>query len=328
MPYNNGWVTFTSMGIMASSPEYGQTLDPDLQRVAVGAVIYQHNEVSADDIPLGPACIQHVDDRVVYWLSTKGLREFSPSQGGGFGGIKIFSQAMSSFYSEYLLKETTLAEQDRYALHYARDCGWLFVSSKSDDTLPWYDRAHVYQFAQDRWGSFNHAHLHAGFGRPNAIIEQNHPFYGFINPAGQMCRVDHRPRVGSWVRFSPMRLQLPNEPIPASTVSSVQEVRLGTSRPPWTPAPNFGLSSSWLTDKRAAQHATKCEILLSGGWDSETQNVDEAATLMITSRGQNTLIAVGHVTGITHSLTLNTELPDEYFDVSTVEFSFFFAGQK
>ena len=328
MPYQNGWLTFTSMGIMVSMPEYAQNIDPDFVKLNPGVVIFKHEEVSFEEMPVGPTAVEHFDESIVYWLSRKGFRQFSPSQGGGSGVVRPVFEGMSDFYSEYAIKYANNAPQDHFMLNMARDIGWLFVSSRDDPADLHYARAHVYQTGLDRWGSFDHEHLHVGRARRSGINNIEFMHYGYINAGSRFVYVDHSPPNRSWIRFSPMRLQLPQEEIPATTICSIEQVRLGRSRPPWNEDPTFGLQSNWLTRRRAVQHPTRCAVYLSGGWDSETQNVDEGRALLETVPGQNTGVYVGHVTGITHSLVLKVENTGDYYDVSSVEMSYFFAGQK
>jgi hypothetical protein len=316
------------MGIMLSMPEYGQTLDPDLTKLNVGAVVFKHEEVSFEELPVGPTAIEHADESAVYWLAKQGFREYTPSQGGGTGSVKPAFAPFSEFYSEYLLPQCDAAPQDHFMLNMARDTGWLFVSSRESPADLHYARAHVYQRTVDRWGSFDYAHLHVGYGRRAGKYTTESMNYGFISDTLRMCVVDHRPTIGNWLRFSPMRLQMAQEDVPATTICSVQEVRLGHSRPHWPADPTHGLQSHWLSQKRAEQFPTRSAVYLSGGWDSETQNLDEGRALTITKPGQNTSVYVGHVTGITHSLALRTEHSGEHYEITSVEMSFFFSGRK
>ena len=328
MPYNNGWLTFTAMGIMVSMPEYGQNIDPDLTKINPGVVVFRHEEVSFEELPVGPTAIEHADESAVFWLAKQGFREYTPAQGGGVGSVKPTFSPFSEFYSEYMIPYYEGAPQDQFMLNYARDVGWLFVSSRLAAEDVWYAHAHVLQRALDRWGSFNYDHVHVGYGRREAKTTIDSMNYGFINAASRVCHVDHRPTVGNWLRFSPMRLQMAQEDVPATTICSVQEVRLGNSRPQWSATPTLGLTSHWLDTKRAEQNPTRCAVYLSGGWDSETQNQDEGRALTPTLPAQNTNVYVGHVTGITHSLVLRTEKPGEHYEITSVEISFFFSGRK
>ena len=333
MPYNNGWLTFTSKGIMASVPDYGQTLDPDGRRVVAGPFIYRHDEISFDNLPFGPAAIEHIDEKQVLWLSNTGFWQFSGSQGGGFGAVQPYAPAMGRFYHETLVPAMTASGNllDTFALHYARDLQWLFVSSRTGLDFG-YSRAHVYQTAMERWGSFNFPHLFIGFGRndgeiPNQLVYRRH--FGTINETGGV--VIHDPmkaHVRAWVKFTPMRLQIPQEDVLVETMTSVQGIRLGIGSPDAATVPNASLRSSWVVDQIDEERHTHFHLMVSSGTDATTEWPDEQTYAQQISRTRDIATYSCHSTGVNHVLTATALEPDQHFDIRHIEMSYFFAGVK
>lgn len=334
MPYNNGWLTFTSMGIMLSTPNYDQTQDPSGDRIVVGALVYQHKPANFDDMAVGPAAICHVDESIVIWLSKSGFQQFAPTQGGGFGAVQAWQPQMGQFYYEILLQSEEMGWPiDSFKLSYARECGWLFVSSRTSPFLPYYDRAHCYQVNMDRWGCFDHDHL--GFGwsmRQGQHVEGQEwrpGFYGYFTPLRRLVSVDHKTgNPSSFIRFNPVRLQLPNEDLPPTTVISVEMLRIGMSRPGGTPQYPAGLASSWRQQEEEILPASNFDVFVRGGDDAETQNADEGEYAFIVSRDRQSATYSCHVTGVTHSVVISALSADKYFDLRHIEIGFFWAGIK
>lgn len=337
MPYNNGWITFTSMGMMVSAPTQQQVRDPDLEGILVGPVVYHHDEASWEAPPVGPAAIAHVDEAIVVWLSARGLHQFKPQQGGGFGGVEPFQPEMGQFYAEQLIPAAMRenAPLDHFALNYVPSPGWLFLSSRSDFGLPYYDRAHVFQFLLEKWGSFDRGHLTFGDAGPaegagDRALQQLADFgYSYLDQAARLIVVDHTTgNPDSFVRFSPVRLQLPQEDLPPATMISVQQVRLGLGPGPTIPRVPFALQSSWEREAYITARTTNCRVLLSGGWDDRTQNDDEGEYAQLVDRSALSAIYACHVTGITHTLVLTALDEDQHFHIRHVELGFFWAGVK
>lgn len=334
MPYNNGWITFTSMGILVSTPNFDQLQDPSGDRITVGAVVYQHKLVNADDMPVGPTAICHVDEAAVIWLSRRGFQQFAPTQGGGFGAVQDWQPAMGQFYAEILLQNEEAGWPiDSFNLTYARECGWLFVSSRTEPALPFYDRAHCYQLDLDRWGSFDHEHLAFGWstrqGQHRAGQEWRPGFYGYFTPARRLISVNHKSgNPASFVRFSPVRLQLPQEDVPPSTVISVQSIRVGCAGPGGALTTPAHLSSSWRQEQETTQRISSFDVFISAGDDAETQNVDEGEYAQLVSRDRQSALYSCHATGIAHSLVISALRADQHFDLRHIEIGFFWAGIK
>lgn len=333
VPYNNAWLTFTSMGIMLSQPSYDQLPDPNDSRIMVGAIVYKHEEVSFENIPVGPTAITHVDEAQVIWLAPSGFQSFQPAQGGAFGTIEPWQAEMGRFYAETLMVDDVGRLLDEYCLHYVPERKWLFVSSKSDPGLPHYDRAHVYQLVLDRWGSFDYQHIalgaSTGAARERAQQEVQRLGYVYMSPTGRLRLVDHQGPVNSFVRFSPMRLQMPQEEaLPPSTVSSVQEIRIGMSGPGTPFRPTSALLSSWRREREENDRATVCKVLISSGDDAETRNVDEGEYAWLVSRDRQSAIYSCHSTGIAHSVLVTALAEDEFFHIRHLELGFFWAGVK
>ena len=329
MPYNNGWLTFTSTGVMASMPEMQQVADPDGQRIAVGPLVYRHSVATFDKVLIGPTAVTHIDETRVIWLSMQGFVQFAPTQGGGFGAVQPFEPAMSLFYHDALLSNAAGNWEDHFCLEYTRDQNWLFVSSRSEAFSPYYDRAHFLQLDVERWGSFDFPHTFPGFRRhhDSVLLEDTH--WAFLDEQLAVQFVDNRPHTNAWVRFSPQRLQAPNEPeLPASTVTSVQEIRIGCSQPVWQQSPTAGLRSSWLSEKKSHTPPSHFDLLIASGWDGETQNVDELEYATLLDRSEHTALFKAHSTGITHTLMATTDRPERYFHLDHIEMTFFLAGVR
>jgi len=327
-PYGGGFLTFTSMGVMISVPENSQAMHPEGDKLTIGAVIFKHEELTFDDPAVGPAAITSAGQDLVIWLAQNGLRAFAPSQGGGFGGLQNWQAPMGAFYHETMIPDTENSVGDRFMLSYCAELRSIFISSRGASGN--YQAAHVYQMDYERWGSFDHPHKVIGPGARGALGGVNYHGAAFIDPAGALVDIVTGAVVDSWVKFSPLRLQLPQEPtLPATTLISVQEIRLGTERGPGHRLANlpFGLISHWQIERFRGRPATKCDVLLSGGWDDNTQNLDEGEYATLLKSNMETAIYVCDVTGLTHSLYVTCTEPDHHFSISHVEASFFFAGQ-
>lgn len=337
MPYNNGWLTFTSNSVMLSTPNYDQLMDPDGQRLTVGAVVYRHEEATFENQAFGPCAMTHVDERQVIWLSATGFWTFAPTQGGGFGAVQPWQPLMGRFYREQLVKavvESDLAGLDYFNVEYAKDCGWLFVSSKTSGLDLHYSRAHVLQLQLDRWGSMNNGHLGVGVGKQDRAATghrlQDTESYGLFLPNGALARADHLPRdFPSWVRFSGVRLQIPQEEsLPAETVTSVQGIRAGTGKP-WQGVPTKGnLQSSWFAQTEAAEPETNFDLLIVSSDDEDTPNPDEQEYAQETLRTRSVTTYACHSTGVVHSLIATAFEPGQYFSLRHLELTYFFAGVK
>lgn len=345
-PFRNGFLSFTQRGIMYSAPILQGTVDPTQAGgregltkgppALGGQLIFRHEELNFDDIPVGPAAIEHIEEKQVIWLSRKGFQSFAPDVNGGEGNApSTWQTEMSLFYRELVLPERleeVNTQLDDFALNYSREIGWLFVSSTCEAGEVGYDRAHVYQFELDRWGSFNHRHLHVGYQHAND--ERDRGFYGFADMQGRYCEVDHQPRnFISWVKFTPVRLADPGaQGIGAEMVSSVQGIRLGVSKPFWRQREynprehKAGLYSSWYTDKQDHEHVSNFACIISSGFDSTTYVVDEQEHAQLTNRTDESMLFSCHSTGLAHNLIVSAENENCYYDISHIEISYFFAG--
>lgn len=334
MPYNTGWLTFTSKGIMLSTPTQQQNMDPDESRIHPGLLVFNHEEVSFDDMPLGPTAITHVDERQVIWLATAGFMQFTATQGGGFGAVQPFAIEMGRFYKETAIPHALRRDSriDDFCIDYARDMKWLFVSSRASFDLP-YSRAHVYQFQIERWGSFNREHFCIGFGRVQDEIEsqRNHlRHFGIVDEAGVYTHIDPMQKdAAAWVRFAPTRLQLPNEDLSAQTVSSVQGLRVGVAHASFDHTPIGGLQSSWLAEDDFEEIAdSNFDLLIAGADDDATRLPDEVVYASVVRRHRNVIDYACHTTGVNHTVLVLAERPNEHFDIRHLEYTFFWAGVK
>lgn len=334
MPYLNGWLTFTSAGTMFSRPTVDQTQDPDWQRLTFGALVFNHEEASFENMPVGPTAITHVDEKQVIWLSTTGLWQFAGTQGGGLGAVQLWQPEMGRYYAETVMYGWSEDQPlDSYMLSAPRHTGFLFVSSRSNTANLAYDRAHTYQLGLDRWGSFDHNHMAFGseLGARQKQAEQamRSDAYAYMTHTFRIHLVDHMAGdPNSWVRLSPLRLQLPNEDLPPSTVSSVQEIRLGHSGPGYETAWPAHLVSSWRREQEATDRATRCKIIINSGDDAETKTVDEGEYAWLVSADRQSSLYACHTTGIAHSLVITALDAGEYFNIRHVELGFFWAGVK
>lgn len=334
MPYNNGWLTFTSKGIMVSAPTQAQSFDPDESKIHAGLLVFEHQEAGFDDMPLGPCAVDHIDEKQVVWLSTAGFMQFSGTQGGGFGAIQPYALEMSRFYKETVVPAalTDGSLIDEFCLTYARDLKWLFVSSRTPDTIG-YTRAHFHQIQLDKWGCFDQEHFAVGFGRVSDEIERqrNGPrHFGVINEDHAYQFVDPMNKnAASFVRLAPMRFQAPNEDVTAQTMSSVQGLRVGVSHSAFAHRPIGGLSSTWLTDEDQNYIAdTNARFYVFGCDDDATWMLDEGVEATLVRRHRNTLDYACHTTGVNHSVIIDARQPDQHFDIRHIEFNFFWAGLK
>lgn len=327
-PYSNGFITFTSMAVMLSVADNSQALHPDGDKLAVGALVFKHEELTLEEPALGPAAITNAGQDMVVWLAQNGLRAFAPSQGGGFGGLQNWQAPMGAFYRETMIPDTEGGVGDRFMLSYCSELRSIFVSSRGSSGN--YQAAHVYQMDYERWGSFDHPHKVIGPGARGALGGVNYHGAAFINPAGVLFDIVTGAVTDSWVKFSPLRLQLPQEPtLPTSTLISVQEIRLGTERGPGhrLAALPFSFVSNWQIERFRGRQPTKCDVLLSGGWDDNTQNLDQGEYATLVHSNMETALYVCDVTGLTHSLYIACTAADHHFSISHVEATFFFAGQ-
>lgn len=324
IPYFDGFVTFTTMGTMLSMPNTQPMQDPDGQRLIIGAVVFQHQEVSWEAAPLGPTSIITIDDKSGVWLSNKGIMQISPGQGGSQAAITDLDPAMTLFYTENILPVARGKQFGEFKLDYMPDVDCFSISSGWTGSL--YERAHIYQRKLQRWANFNFRHRHMvqlGNAETRDLDETR---FGFMNFARRLCIVDHRPHQFSWIRFSPARLEAPNEQIPAAALMELMSLRFGVGRPPWVTAVPMALRSSYRNDKRRAWAENRNSVYVAGGWDSDTQNVDEGLRAHPVLRGENVHYYVISCTGITHSIMVVCETADDFFEINHVEATFAFAG--
>lgn len=334
MPYSKGWLTFTSMGTMVSRPVQDLVGAPDGRSVAPGALVFNHSLVSAEAVCIGTTAMTHVDDSSVIWLTQNGFRSFSPSQGGGWGGLNNWQPEMSQFYAETLLPALQSDfELDTVNIEVSRDCGWVFISSRPQDyALLGYSRAHVFQPDIGKWGSFNWPHTQIGRHRDGGISSD----LGYLDNAGRLQKVDHALSSGieSWIKFSPVRLQVPNDPNGvAELITATQTFRFGTSKPGWPTAPALTLESSWkpqvADSAKRAEPPTHCRFFVSSGFSAEEPNVDMQQWLTEVSQHSSVVYLSGTSTGILHTIgAVATSDMSEYFCINSVEVSYTFAGVK
>lgn len=331
MPYNGAWLTFTSMGIMLSRATGEQAQHPDMRSLIIGPARFNHSDVSHELMPYGPTAICHIDTRSVIWLAPQGFYSFSPAQGGGFGSIGPYAPEMSIFYKETLVPYAADASSllDEFQLDYVDEVRWLAVSSRVGEQMH-YGRAHIYQPEKDRWGSFNHGHLLIlPRARDDEIAGQQRSrrHVATIGPLGALTTYDKQASAArSWIKFSPSRLQAPQE-LNHRAVHSVQGVRFGCAETPWFSLGPRGLQSDWRMDLATEVHPSVFKTALLAG-DGPTQLiVDEAEYLTPFRRTTNTAHFTCHVTGGALSLYVLALEPDEHFDIRHVEMDFFFAGE-
>lgn len=330
MSYNGGWVTFTGSGVLVSRPNEDVVGAPDGQSVAVGALRFHHAVLSQEDIPVGPTAVCSIDRASVVWLCQRGFRNFSPSQGGGWGGVAQWQAEMSAFYVEQVLPASRGADLDRFCIDVAKDNGWIFVSSREADDVLGYTRAHVFQPEQAKWGCFDWRHLHVGQSR-RATVQ---PDMGWLDHGGRLHVVDHTlaSATNSWVKFSPVRLQMPtDQSLPPGTVTATQDWRIGTSPSGWKPKPGLGLQSSWRAlgiYEFSPLPNTKAKFFAYGGWDTYTANGDQQVQLWPVTIGADVQYLVGTTTGVNHTLAVTADDADEFFYITSVEIGYIFAGLK
>lgn len=333
MPYNNGWLTYTSKGIMTSRPDFSQTLDPDGRKVVAGALVFKHAVTSHENLPLGPTAITHIDNKQNIWLSQSGFWQFAPAQGGGFGAVQLWQGEMGRFYAETVVPHLTRTgmELDAIKLQWAADLQWMFVSSRSSFAKQ-YERAHVFQLVLDRWACFNEAHVTIGSGRDdNEVFVQvvNQRFFGIITAAGSYSRIDLRSASGrSWIKFSPMRLQIPDENVTAETITSVQGVRVGHSHPVWDVAKVAGLQSSFAAAEDTEHAPSKFKLLISSADGYDETLGDEQAYGALVNKSKKVSQYALHTTGVAHTLIITALDQSETFDIQHIEIDYFWAGIK
>lgn len=336
MPYNNAWLTFTSKGIMLSVHAREQVPHPNLRanlrELLVGPPIrFTHTDLSYEILPFGPAAIAHMDGRAVVWLAPQGFHAFQPAQGGGFGSIVQKMEIMGRFYTETLVPSIVrrpIRRLDDIALHYVPDMDWIAVSSRAPEDTLHYSRAHVYQRQLDKWGSFNWPHLNFAARTSDmeiALQERTYRYLAAFTPAGLQDYDAQRSHGRSWVRFSPARLVIP-EQLPARSLKSVEELRIGVHEPPWLADVPRGLQSSWRTDLAEEVHPSVFRAVLYGGDGPVQITGDEVEYATFFRRANNVVHFTCHVTGVDLSLYVLALREDEHFALTTVEMSYFFAG--
>ncbi len=334
MPYAGGFITFTSMGTMVSRPSEDMVGDPDGKSVAVGALVYHHSALTDEHICLGPCAATHLDSSSVVWLTQLGFRAFSPTQGGGWGGVQAWQPEMSQFYAEVVVPQCDSEQAlDKFCIEVARDCGWIFVSSR----LPGYaylgyERAHVFQPEVGKWGCFDNKHLMVGRAR----LSQIQADLGYFDHLGRLQRVDHASteNLESWVKFSPVRLQVPNDMnITPNLLTATQDFRIGVQQPGWPVAHSLSLASSWAKREPAAgavaMPPTQCRFFVASGFSAEEANGPMKQWLHEVSRQASVVYMVGTSTGILHTFGAIAEgASNEYFCITSVEIGYTLAGVK
>ena len=331
MPYNGGWLTFTSAGTLTSAPDESMVANPDMNGVAPMALVYAHRALSQEDILIGPCAATHLDERAVVWLTQKGFRSFAAASGGGFGSVDTWQAPMSAFYAEHVLPNARGMDLDQFCLEVARDCGWLFVSSRGqDEQVLGYSRAHVFQPEIEKWGCFDYPHLTVGRARRSTI----QPDLGFMDAAGRFKDVDHSLHgIGnSWVKFSPVRLQIPNDQsLPPGTMTATQDFKIGVGMPNWSPEPGLQLASAWANlevKQFTPLPATHAQFFVYSGFDAETPNNDMQQWLHEVSRHHSVLYAVATSTGVLHTMGALADAVGEFFHITSIEIGYTYAGVK
>ena len=323
--YNGGWLTFTSAGIMISMPSNQQTLHPNMEKGAFGALVYNHEEVSWQNLPFGPLSLTAVDDKQVLWMSNGGLLVASPGQGGSTISITPVDQPMNLFYMENVLRNTTADTIAEYRLDYLPDVDWLVLSSRGG-VETFFSRAHILQRGYQRWASFNFPHECFCPLNRVAEVDLDHVLTGFITPARRLSQIDHRPHAYSWVQFSPTRLEAPNEQIPAGALTQTHQLKVHRGKPMWdTPGP-AQRRSAWRLERREAWAENRMHVYLFGGWDNQTENIDERIKAHPVVVGETTDYYACNTTGVVHTLWVECAGPDDFYEINSVEVTFTFAG--
>lgn len=317
MPYSGAVVSFTSMGIMLTRPDFTPVPAPaDNQQLT--SVRFKHEEVTFDRLPLGPLAITHADEKQVVWLSNRGLMQFGPSQGGGFGGLSTFEPAMGMFYKDVVIPQLPNAELS--SVEYQDDLGWLFVSTNPSGLGQAHEQAHVWQYDLQRWGSFNHEHTHVGIGADGT-------FMSYWDGVGREHCVDHGTlNSPSWVKFTPFRLQAPTEFIGTDNAVSVQQARVARGRPAFTYIPKGNINSTWWKQVRNSQEPTDFGLIVSGGRDSHSFVFDEQEYAHLVSRTEEVTQYSCHVTGIAINMFATALSDGEHYQIKTISVGFFYAG--
>lgn len=330
MPYNGGWLTFTSEGVMVSRPVQDPVGAPDMRSLAYGALVFNHKLVTNEEVCYGPCAACHMDETAVFWLTQKGFRIFAPSQGGGWGAAQEWQPEVGRFYADYLLPLSDTAAQDRYCLDVARNSGWLFVSSRPNDDIFGYTRAHVFQADLGKWGSFNLAHAAIGYGAASRRVSD----MSFITISGGLKLVRHKNGTNrrSWIKFSPMRLQMPNDPgLSAAAVTTVQKARVGVGAPSWALSSPMALSSTWADAKKKPDMdlpGTLARFFMSGGFDDTETNGDQVIWMTPVSAHGSIVYLAGSTTGVTHTFGALADGNEEFFHITSLELDFTFTGVK
>ena len=333
MPYNNAWLTFTSKGIMSSVPDFSQTLDPDGRRIISGALVYNHDEVAYENLPLGPVAICHMDEKQVMWLSQSGFWQFAPTQGGGAGGVQLYQPMMGRFYKETLIPYASRAGAllDNFKLTWSGDLQWMFCSSRTNPAES-YSRAHILQLVMDKWSVFVGEHKTVTSGRVDSEIGAQRVdmrFFGLLLPSSEYARIDlQNNERESWIKFTPMRLQIPDQPVTAETLSSVQGVRVGHSAPAWQAPVKAGLQSSFAAEEPKEHINSRFKLLVASADGADQPLIDEQEYGHLVHRNSKTSQYSLHCTGVDHSLFITAVDEIESYDIRHVEIDYFFAGIK
>ena len=323
--YNGGWLSFTSAGIMLSMPSNQQNTHPNAEKGVFAALVFNHEEVSWQNLPVGSLAIAGIDDKQVIWVSNVGLLVASPGQGGSTIAVTPVDQPMNSFYVENILRGLEAENIQEFRLDYLPDADWLVLSSRGG-VSSYYTRAHILQRVYNRWASFNFPHeCLAHIGQADPANLDSHKI-GFITPTRRLAKITHRPHAYSWIRLNTTRLEAPNEQIPAGSLVQTHQIRVGRGKPAWDQLSGFQKRSSWLRDKREAWAANRFDLYIAGSWDSQTEIVDERVKAMPVKVGESIDYYAVDTTGVVHTIYVECAGPDDFYEINSVEVTFTFAG--
>ena len=322
-PYADGWLTFTDMGIMLSQPITDLVPDPEGDGVLSGPVIYKHQELTFDNLAVGPCAIEHIDEKDVIWLSERGFWHLNR------GALEPWQPEWSGWFRDHWRDYSTLRPLDDVMLTSLRPFGWLGVSFKQANT-DHYTNAAMYQFDLDRWGSFDYDHHGFAWKEEDGVKSRFRPFFAYFAVGNNWRNITHGTTDNSYVKLGPVTLHAETELHEAENKQLLFATRVGLSKRPWVD--NYqqhavrGTEDFWQKNEREVEIPSEFDLYVSGTEDGVHNETGQTEPLTRVQRQGYTASYSGHVTGYSHLFTFECANATDFFDIRTIQASFIPVG--
>lgn len=320
MPYQTGWLSFTDKGVMISMPTTDLVPDPEGDGVLAGPVMYRHEELTFDNLAIGPTAVEHINEKDVIWLCDRGYWHMD-----GLNAVP-WQPEWSAWWRDYLRDYTTDFSSDSVMLSYIRPFGHLVTSHKAAQGDQWYEHGAVYQFDLEKWGSFDKPHKGFSWDKDEMVKSRYKQFFSFFDNACAVQDITHGPTDDSYIKLGPLRLDAQNELHEANDISLLFGVRLGFSKRPWVDNVERysirGTEDFWNRMKRENQVPTHCDVYTAGSEDGVDPTIEATEPATLVTRSAYAAEYSCHTSGHLHLIVVETQEEIDFFDVRHLQLSF------